>query len=233
MCEAAACQHAPHAQAHLPVSGRRHAHANAHQKRQPKRAVHSACGTGHWNCAGRGPRHSFKLPWQKRWHSGTFCCGCGSGQYRGATRSRIASPPLAQVHHAIAKATFNVHETYRGASSLYINNAGAHGAVPEIPTFPSEWRVLIYLSPMPSTCAHELAAPQQPTPLVQERPAGSHRPGWNFGTNMGRTASPGHLGSMENAAHGKRKAIFTFLGPPGRFSWAHGGLRERRARAGG
>ena len=42
-----------------------------------------------------------------------------------------------------------------------------------------------------------------------------------------------HLGSIENAAHRKRKAISTFLGPLGRISWAHGSLRERRAGTGG
>ena len=60
-------------------------------------------------------------------------------------------------------------------------------------------------------------------PLVPERLVGSHRPGWNCRTNMGRMASSGHLGSIKNSTHGKSKAIFIFVAYWGDF---HGEWRS-------
>ena len=66
------------------------------------------------------------------------------------------------------------------------------------------------------------AGRDSPSPLVPERLAGSHRPGWNCGANTftGRWDSPGHHGSIKNSAHGKRKAIFIFFASRGDFHGA-------------
>ena len=46
---------------------------------------------------------------------------------------------------------------------------------------------------------------------------GSHRPGWNFGTNMGRMAFSGHLGSIQKSAYGNMKVVFIFVSRRGDF----------------